>query len=216
MKEKNKPLLVEVAEWLTNYDDGSAEHRRRMNELLHAAQEIEKQRDKLCQELKEARHLCDQLKLKIKKLYQEKIESEEVIKTLKEKCAEYEQIVAQVKDKLSVCKSKLQTMEAHEESCIQQYISMFRNAELMRVSDVYDKQSVVDFYAAQCENVLVSLGVVKVNDTVGVVNPAVHKIVSVQQTDNSEKIGTIAYSVQCGFKRGEQCIVEQEVCVFID
>lgn len=214
--EKNKPFLVEVAEWLTSYDDGSAEQKRRLQELLQAAQVAEMQRDKLCQELETSRHLCNQLKLKINKLYQEKLESEEVIKTLKEKCEEYVQIVAEYKNKLFVSKSKLQTMEVHEESCIQQYISMFRNTELMRSSDVYDKQSVINFYTSQCENALNYLGVSKVNDTEGVVNPVVHKIVSVQQTDNSEIIGTIARSVQCGFKRGELCIVEQEVCVFVD
>lgn len=96
---------------------------------------------------------------------------------------------------------------------IEAVIECIQNATALD-SETVEKAQVMKYFNNQLIKVLSNMGIVPIDDIGIPANPQFHRIVNIVITDVQEKSGIISQSFGIGFKKGDDCIVEQPVEVY--
>lgn len=92
-------------------------------------------------------------------------------------------------------------------------IECLKNATVLD-SETIEKTQVMKYFNNQLIKILSNMGIIPINDMGIPANPQFHRIENVIDTDVPELSGIISQSFGIGFKKGDDCIVEQPVEVY--
>lgn len=92
-------------------------------------------------------------------------------------------------------------------------IECFQNATVLD-SEIVEKTQVMKYFNNQLIKILSNMGIMPIDDMGIPANPQFHRIENIVDTDVPEQSGIISQSFGIGFKKGDDCIVEQPVEVY--
>lgn len=208
MSNKKKPLLVKLAESLTGYVDDTLKLREQVTLLVHEAKIISK-------ELETCQKTIEDSRTKIEKLQEEKMQCNLLLQNKEKELAETEGKLKLYSDKCAVIQKDLEFKRDNEKKFVDTMITSLQRSNLIRNTDSFDKNKSIAFFTFQIESLLEEMGIIPFEDIGIPVNPAFHKIVDSEKTEDSLLIGQISKSVRRGFKMGDKCVTEQEVVIYV-
>lgn len=92
-------------------------------------------------------------------------------------------------------------------------IECLKNATVLD-SKTIEKTQVMKYFNNQLIKILSNMGITPIDDIGIPANPRLHRIENIVDTDVPEQSGIISQSFGIGFKKGDDCIVEQPVEVY--
>ncbi len=92
-------------------------------------------------------------------------------------------------------------------------IECIQNATVLD-SEIVEKTQVMKYFNNHLINILSNMGIRPIDDIGIPANPQFHRIENIVDTDVPEQSGIISQSFGIGFKKGDDCIVEQPVEVY--
>ena len=204
---KEKPFIVQLAEFLSGYSGTSKE----LDETLHNLQERAKSlNEELCSYKSQSKELSNNLQES-----QQKVEDLEQI--LEKKELEIEHLSAEIcsasdqhkidEERCYKLSKDLETISDKQNILVGYIMSAIQNSEIFSGAS-FTKEQVIQFLNAQLEQLLSTL------DIDIHVNPLFHKIEATQYCEDVTKEGLIYRSLGKGFRIGEKCIQEQPVEIF--
>lgn len=106
-----------------------------------------------------------------------------------------------------------QKTEEDSDFVIGTIIECLQNAIVLD-SETVGKTQVMKYFNSQLMKILSNMGIIPINDKGIPANPQFHRIENIVDTDIPEQSGIISQSLGIGFKKGDDCIVEQPVEVY--
>lgn len=210
---KEKPFIVQLAEFLSDYSGTSKE----LDENLHNLQERAKSlNEELCSYKSQLAVLSEQVLdanqnvERLEKSLQEK--NQEIDSLSKELCI----ASAQHEKDEEICNRLSKDLEIilDKQNLLIGYImSSIQNSEIFSGAS-FSKEQVIQFLNTQLEQLLSTLDIETFEDINIHVNPLFHKIEATQYCEDASKEGLISRSLGKGFRIGEKCIQEQPVEIF--
>lgn len=208
MSTKKKPLLVKLAESLTGYVDDTLKLREQVTLLVHEAKITS-------QELETCKKITQDSRTEIEKLQKEKVQCHLLLENKEKVLAETQEKLKLYSDKCAVIQKDLELKRGNENKFIDTMILLLQRSNLIKNTDSFDKKKSIAFFVFQIENLLEEMGIIPFEDIGIPVNPAFHKIVDSEKTEDTLLIGQISKSVRRGFKMGDKCVIEQEVVIYV-
>lgn len=92
-------------------------------------------------------------------------------------------------------------------------IECLQNATVLDAETI-EKTQVMKYFNNQLIKILSNMGITPIDDIGIPANPRLHRIENIVDTDVPEQSGIISQSFGIGFKKGDDCIVEQPVEVY--
>lgn len=210
---KEKPFIVQLAEFLSGYS-GTSE---KLDETLRNLQEKAKS---LNQELCSYKAQSEELSAKIIGLNQA---NERLEKSIAKKNKEIEVLSGQLvkasaeqketDERCNNLNNALQSVSGKHNVLVGYIISAIQNSEIFSAAS-FSKEQVIQFLNAQLEQLLSALDIEIYEDKDIHVNPVFHRIEATQYCEDITKEGIISRSLGKGFRVGNKCIQEQPVEIF--
>lgn len=210
---KEKPFIVQLAEFLSGYSGTSKE----LDETLRNLQEkAESLNEELCSHKAQSAELSDQLlktKHTIESLEQSLQKKNIEIDNLSNKLSIASEQHKKDEEKCDKLGKELEIIISKQNTIVGYIMSAIQNSEIF-LGVSFSKEQAIQFFNAQLEQFLSVLDIETFEDINILVNPLFHKIEATQYCEDSSKEGLISKSLGKGFRIGEKCIQEQPVEIF--
>ena len=210
---REKPLIVQLAEFLSGYTGTSNELDETLRRLQERAKSLNEELDSYKSKCKELTDWNSEAENKIKNLESSLKEKNQEVETLSERLyAATEQLkeALEISDALN---QDLERMSDKQNELVGYIMSAMQNSEIFSGKS-FSKEQVIQFLNTQLEQLLSALDIESFEDINIPVSPLFHKIEATQYTEDIAKEGLISKSFGKGFKIGEKCIQEQPVEIF--
>lgn len=210
---KEKPFIVQLAEFISGYSGTSKE----LDETLHNLQARAKSlNEELCSYKSQSKELLN----KVQEL-QQKVDNLE--QTIEKKNIEIEHLSTEIcsaseqhkidEERCNKLSKDLESISDKQNILVGYIMSAIQNSEIFSDAS-FTKEQVIQFLNAQLEQLLSTLDIETFEDINIHVNPLFHKIEATQYCEDVTKEGLISRSLGKGFRIGEKCIQEQPVEIF--
>lgn len=210
---KEKPFIVQLAEFLSGYSGNSKELDETLINLRNKAEALNEELNiyktqseefsaKVFKKQQEIERLEDTIKAhsnKLEILSDQLNLATENNKNLEDKCATLNHTLEFVSDKQNILVGYI--------------MSAIQNSEIFS-GELFSKEQVIQFLNAQFEQLLSTLDIEVFEDSNIPVNPVFHKIEATLYCDDITKEGFISRSLGKGFRSGQKCIQEQPVEIY--
>lgn len=210
---KEKPYIVQLAEFLSGYSGSSKEQDETLRHLQARAKALN-------EELRTYKSECEKLNGRISET-EDKIgglenllqEKNQEIDTLSKQLYESTDQLKKVLERYNTLSKDLEIMSDKQNTIVGYIMSAIQNSEIFSGSS-FSKEQVIQFLNTQLEQLLSVLDIEIYEDINVPLNPLFHKIEATQYTEEITKEGLISKSFGKGFRIGERCIQEQPVEIF--
>lgn len=210
---KEKPLIVQLAEFLSGYSGTSKE----LDETLRYLQERTKS---LNEELCLYKSKADEHSAKVIEAGQQ---IEHLENTIQEKDQKIGNLIEQLRtisdqyqkslERCSTLSKDIELLSSKQNVLVGYIMSDIQNSEIFS-AETFSKAQVIQFLNALLEQLLSALDIEIYEDVDVHVNPLFHKIEATKHCHDAAKEGYISRSLGKGFRVGDKCIQEQPVEIY--
>lgn len=210
---KEKPFIVQLAEFLSGYSGTSKELDEKLCHLQEQAKSLNKElclyksnSQKQSVKIVEATHRIEYLE----KLIQDKNQE---IGNLTEQLSILTDRYQKKLDRYNTLNNEVELLSRRQNVLVGYIISGIQNSEIFS-AETFSKDQVIHFLNTQLELLLSALDIEIYEDIDIHVNPIFHKIETTKHCDDITKDGFISKSLGKGFRIGDKCIQEQPVEIY--
>lgn len=210
---KEKPFIVQLAEFLSGYSGTSKERDETLRHLQERAKSLN-------EELYLYKSKADEQSAKVVEAGQQIEHLENTIQEKDQKIGNLTEQLRTISDQyqksLERCNTLSKDIEklSNKQNVLVGYImSGIQNSEIFS-AETFPKAQVIQFLNAQLEQLLSALDIEIYEDVDVHVDPLFHKIEATKHCDNAAKEGYISRSLGKGFRIGGKCIQEQPVEIY--
>lgn len=210
---REKPFIVQLAEFLSGYTGTSNELDETLRRLKERAKSLNEELDSYKSKCKELTDWNSEAENKIKNLESSLKEKNQEVETLSERLYAATEQLKEALEKSDALNQDLERMSDKQNELVGYIMSAMQNSEIFSGKS-FSKEQVIQFLNTQLEQLLSALDIESFEDINIPVSPLFHKIEATQYTEDIAKEGLISKSFGKGFKIGEKCIQEQPVEIF--
>jgi chromosome segregation ATPase len=210
---KDKPFIVQFAEFISGYSSSSKEQDEALRKLEEQARILSRELDSYKTKSKDLSVNLTNAERMVSFLNEKLLEKSNAIDSLKEQLGKATGLIDEFKIQCKQLNEANTLLSSQQNTLVGNIISGIQNSELF-LGDFFSKEQVILFLNTQLEQMLQALGI-NVYEDIGIpVNPLFHKIEATKFCEDISKEGVISKSLGKGFRSGDKCIQEQPVEIY--
>lgn len=210
---KNKPFIVQFAEFISGYSSSSREQEEALRNLEEQAKILIGELDSYKAKTKDLSVNLTNAEKMNSSLKESLLEKSNIIDSLKEQLKEASELIDGFKIQSEQLNEANTLLSSQQNTLVGNIISGIQNSELF-FGDLFSKEQVIQFLNIQLEQLLQTMGIGIFEDIDIPVNPLFHKIEATTFCEDISKEGVISKSLGKGFRIGDKCIQEQPVEIY--
>ena len=210
---KEKPFIVQFAEFISGYSSSSREQEETLRKLEVQAKNLIRELDLYKAKSKDLSVNLTNAEKMVRSLNESLLEKSNTIDSLKEKLKETSELIDKFNIKCEKLNEANTRLSSQHNTLVGNIISGIQNSELF-LGELFSKEQVIQFLNTQLEQLLQTMGIRVFEDIDIPVNPLFHKIEATKFCEDISKEGVISKSLGKGFRIEDKCIQEQPVEIY--